>query len=191
MRCCRSSQPGDILIDGGNSDYRDDMRRAKDAGCATGFTTSTSAPAAACGAWSAATAMMIGGDADTVAHLDPIFAALAPGVDGRTAHRGRGSATRRRARDTAEQGYLHCGAVRRRPLRQDGAQRHRVRLDGGVRRGAEHPAPRQRRQRAARSVDAETTPLAEPELYQLRFRCARASPRCGGAAASCAPGCST
>ena len=64
-----------------------------------------------------------------------------------------------------EQGYLHCGPERRRPLREDGAQRHRVRAHGGVRGGAQHPAQRQRRARARRRADAETAPLRNPEAY--------------------------
>ena len=94
--------------------------------------------------------------------LDPIFAALAPGDRRGAAH----ARAQRRADGTAEQGYLHCGPERRRPLREDGPQRHRVRPDGRLRRGAQHPAPRQRRASSQRDVDAETTPLRDPEHYQ-------------------------
>ena len=84
----RSLQPGDIVIDGGNSYYIDDIRRAKELEPAAS-TTSTSAPAAASGAWSAATAMMIGGpQRDVVEHLDPIFKTLAPGRGDIAAHAG-------------------------------------------------------------------------------------------------------
>ena len=84
---------------------------------------------------------MIGGDADVVGRLDPIFAALAPSVDAAPRTPGRsGPADARRARLPA------LRTERRRPLRQDGAQRNRVRDHGRVRGGAEHPPPRQRRQ---------------------------------------------
>ena len=76
---------------------------------------------------------------------------------------------RRGDRGTAEHGYLHCGPTRRRPLREDGAQRHRVRPDGGVRRGPQHPQARRRRHERARERDAETTPLRDPEYYQYDF----------------------
>src|SRR5712671_2258245 len=96
-------EPGDILIDGGNSYYIDDIRRAKelapkrihyvDVGTSGGI-------------WGLERGycMMIGGEPQVVAHLDPLFAALAPG---------RGEISRTPGREetagTAEQGYLHCG----------------------------------------------------------------------------------
>ncbi len=96
-------QPGDMLIDGGNSYYIDDMRRAReletkgikyvDVGTSGGV-------------WGLERGycMMIGGPSDAVQHLDPIFKTLAPG---------RGTANRTPGREklggTAEEGYLHCG----------------------------------------------------------------------------------
>src|SRR6266699_3204080 len=96
-------EAGDILIDGGNSYYIDDIRRATeltpkgihyvDVGTSGGV-------------WGLERGycMMIGGESDVVRHLDPIFAALAPG---------RGDIVRTPGRDnsggTSEQGYLHCG----------------------------------------------------------------------------------
>jgi 6-phosphogluconate dehydrogenase len=96
-------EPGDILIDGGNSFYKDDVRRARqmktksiqylDAGTSGGI-------------WGLERGycLMIGGSTEAVAYLDPIFRALAPG---------RGSVARTDHREgatgTAEQGYLHCG----------------------------------------------------------------------------------
>ena len=80
--------------------------------------------------------LMIGGDEAAVERLDPIFAALAPGIG---EHR-RAPPAARAAIARAEQGYLHCGPERRRPLRQDDPQRHRVRHDAGHRRGLRHPA---------------------------------------------------
>ena len=97
--------PGDIVIDGGNTYYKDDIRRGK-ALAAKGIRyldVGTSG-----GVWGLARGycLMIGGDADAVTHLDPIFAALAPGIG--TIERTPG----REARDPrAEQGYIHAGPV--------------------------------------------------------------------------------
>ena len=89
--------------------------------------------------------MMIGGESSVVKHLDPILGRSRPAC---------GDVPRTPGREklggTAEQGYLHCGPEWRRPLRQDGPQRHRVRPDGGLRRGHRHSAQRQHRQAAAR-----------------------------------------
>src|SRR5882762_6890281 len=108
-------EAGDTVIDGGNSYYIDDIRRAKELSakgihyCDVG----TSG-----GVWGLERGycQMIGGETDVVKRLDPIFKTLAP-------RRGRLSSLR---------------PVRRRPLRQDGAQRHRVWANGRVRRGLEH-----------------------------------------------------
>ena len=96
-------QPGDILIDGGNSYYRDDVERAKrlaerglkyvDCGTSGGVL-----------GLERGYCLMIGGDADVVQHLDPIFKTLAPGAGDIAPTQG-ASAT-----STALQGYLHCGA---------------------------------------------------------------------------------
>src|SRR5271163_2992866 len=96
-------EAGDILIDGGNSYYIDDLRRAKqlaprkihyvDVGTSGGV-------------WGLERGycMMIGGEVDVVRHLDPVFAALAPGM-GTEPH----TPGREKVGGTAEQGYLHCG----------------------------------------------------------------------------------
>ncbi|MES1188606.1 MAG: phosphogluconate dehydrogenase (NAD(+)-dependent, decarboxylating) [Myxococcales bacterium] len=96
-------QPGDILVDGGNSYYRDDVERAKrlaergikyvDCGTSGGVL-----------GLSRGYCLMIGGDADVVRHLDPIFKTLAPGMGDIAATQGAA------AESTAQQGYLHCGA---------------------------------------------------------------------------------
>jgi 6-phosphogluconate dehydrogenase len=96
-------EPGDIVIDGGNSYYRDDIDRAArikpggihyvDVGTSGGVF-----------GLERGFCLMIGGEDDVVAHLDPIFATIAPGVD--AAPRTPGLAG---APSTAEQGYLHCG----------------------------------------------------------------------------------
>src|ERR1700692_2540174 len=96
-------EAGDILIDGGNSYYVDDIKRSKDLAPKkihyVGVGTSG-------GVWGLERGycMMIGGDKEVVKHLDSAFATLAPGI---------GSASRTPGREliggTAEQGYLHCG----------------------------------------------------------------------------------
>jgi 6-phosphogluconate dehydrogenase len=97
-------QSGDIIIDGGNSNYRDDIRRANslreknihflDVGTSGGV-------------WGLERGycMMIGGEPGPVQRLDPIFSALAPGLSGIPPAEGRASG------GTAERGYLHCGPV--------------------------------------------------------------------------------
>ena len=94
---------GDILIDGGNSYYHDDIRRAaalKSKGIHY-VDVGTSG-----GVWGLdrGYCMMIGGEVDVVRHLDPVFAALAPGMGTEPRTPGR-----EKAGGTAEQGYLHCG----------------------------------------------------------------------------------
>ena len=94
---------GDMVIDGGNSHYVEDIRRAKalDARGIHYLDVGVSG-----GVWGAERGycLMIGGDAASVAHLDPIFKTLAPGVG--AAARTPGAETRA---TTAEAGYLHCG----------------------------------------------------------------------------------
>jgi 6-phosphogluconate dehydrogenase len=153
---------GDIVIDGGNSYYRDDIRRSKElepAGiryvdCGTSG-----------GVWGLERGycLMIGGPDDAVARLDPLFKALAPGVA--TASRTPG---REGEPGTAEQGYLHCGPV--------GAGHFVKMVHNGIEYGlmaayAEglnilHHADAGLNQR---EIDAETSPLREPELYQYRL----------------------
>ena len=121
---------GDILIDGGNSYYIDDIRRAKEL-TAKGIhyvDVGTSG-----GVWGLERGycMMIGGEADVVKHLDPIFATLAPRPRRHPAHAGT-----RKGQRHIRAGLSALRAERRRPLRQDGAQRHRIRRDGGLRRRA-------------------------------------------------------
>ena len=116
------SEPGDIIIDGGNTFYKDDIRRAgsckmKDLHYVDVGTSG--------GVWGLERGycMMIGGDKETVDLLDPIFDCLAPGY---------GTIPRTKGREgsdedpRAEKGYIHAGPPRRGPLRQDGPQRHRI-----------------------------------------------------------------
>ena len=105
---------GDTIIDGGNSYYKDDIRRAK-ALSAQGITYIDVGTSGGVWGLDRGYCMMIGGDKAAVDRLDPIFAALAPGIGhiDRTPHR--------ENRDPrAEQGYIHAGPGRRRPLREDG-----------------------------------------------------------------------
>jgi 6-phosphogluconate dehydrogenase len=156
---------GDILIDGGNSYYIDDIRRAKELS-AKGIhyvDVGTSG-----GVWGLERGycMMIGGEAQAVKHLDPIFAALAPGrgniarTPGRKAHSG-----------TAEQGYLHCGP--------NGAGHFVKMVHNGIEYGlmaayAEGLAVLKAANvgKAGHAADAETTPLRNPEHYRYDFNIA-------------------
>ncbi len=152
---------GDIIIDGGNSYYIDDIRRAAtlrakgihyvDVGTSGGV-------------WGLERGFchMIGGEPDIVRHLDPIFASLAPGIKEapRTPGREKASAS------TAEQGYLHCGP--------NGAGHFVKMVHNGIEYGimaayAEglnvlHKANVGKT--AQGKADAETTPLREPAHYQ-------------------------
>jgi len=150
---------GDILIDGGNSCYVDDIRRAKslapqgihyvDVGTSGGV-------------WGLERGycMMIGGEEAAVTHLDPIFATLAPGIGNIDRTPGR-----EKADGTSEQGYLHCGP--------NGAGHFVKMVHNGVEYGIMAAyAEGLNVLRAAnvgkkqRDVDAETTPLRDPEHYQ-------------------------
>src|SRR6185437_9456266 len=152
-------EPGDILIDGGNSYYIDDIRRAKDL-TSKGIhyvDVGTSG-----GVWGLERGycMMIGGETEAVGRLDPIFATLAPG---------RGDIPRTPGREkaggTAEQGYLHCGL--------NGAGHFVKMVHNGIEYGlmaayAEGLAILKAANIGKRrdAVDAETTPLRDPELYR-------------------------
>ena len=103
-------EPGDTIIDGGNTNFHDDVRRhealkAKGIGYVDAGTSG--------GIWGLQVGycLMVGGDPEVVTPLEPVFTSLAP-----------------------KGGYLHVGGPGRRALREDGPQRHRVRLDAGVRR---------------------------------------------------------
>jgi 6-phosphogluconate dehydrogenase len=153
---------GDILIDGGNSYYVDDIRRAKDL-AAHGIHYVDCGTSGGVWGLERGYCLMIGGDKAIVEHLDPIFATLAPGRD---------AAPRLPGRDklggTAEHGYLHCGP--------HGAGHFVKMVHNGIEYGvmaayAEglnilHHA---NVGRASHAVDAETTPLRTPEEYQYDF----------------------
>ena len=151
--------PGDILIDGGNSYYVDDIRRAKElAGRGIHYVdVGTSG-----GVWGRERGycLMIGGEPDVVRHLDPIFAGLAPGIGDVPRTPGR-----ERLGGTAERGYLHCGP--------NGAGHFVKMVHNGIEYGlmaayAEGLGVLRAANigQRSRAVDAETTPLRTPEHYQ-------------------------
>jgi len=153
---------GDILIDGGNSYYIDDLRRAKEL-AAKGIhyvDVGTSG-----GVWGLERGycMMIGGEKNVVAHLDPIFRTLAPGAGDIPRTPGR-----EKLDGTAELGYLHCGG-------NGGGQFEKMVHNGieyglmaayaeglGILRDANIG-------KQTGTIDAETTPLPHPEHYQYDF----------------------
>src|SRR5215510_9092915 len=96
-------EAGDVLIDGGNSYYIDDIRRSKDLGLKGILYVDVGTSG---GVWGLERGycMMVGGETDVVRHLDPIFATLAPGRGNIVRTPGRGNSG-----GTSEQGYLHCG----------------------------------------------------------------------------------
>ncbi len=94
---------GDIVIDGGNSFYKDDIRRAK-ALAERGIRYVDVGTSGGVWGLERGYCMMIGGDEQTVRHLDPIFATLAPGLGAIPRTEGRVSAD-----DRAERGYIHAG----------------------------------------------------------------------------------
>jgi len=155
-------EPGDIVVDGGNSYYHDDIRRAAalkekriqyvDVGVSGGV-------------WGLERGycMMIGGEAEAVQRLDPIFKTLAPGVVEAPRTPGRtGEPT------PAENGYLHCGP--------NGGGHFVKMVHNGIEYGimaafAEGLNILKNADAGTRQqeVDAETTPLRRPELYQYEF----------------------
>ncbi len=150
---------GDMVIDGGNSYYRDDIRRSHEFGPAgiEYLDCGTSG-----GVWGLdrGYCLMIGGPDDAVERLDPLFKALAPGVEAAARTPGRTGEP-----DRAEQGYLHCGPA--------GAGHFVKMVHNGIEYGVmaayaeglnilHHAGVGL----AGREIDAETSPLREPELYQ-------------------------
>jgi 6-phosphogluconate dehydrogenase len=151
--------PGDIVVDGGNSYYHDDIRRAAElkqrdihyVDCGTSG-----------GVWGLERGycQMIGGETEIVERLDPIFSTLAPGVEAATRTPGR-----EKLGGTAEKGYLHCGP--------HGAG-HFVKM---VHNGIEYGVMAAYAEglnilrhanigKASGTIDAETAPIANPEYYQ-------------------------
>ncbi len=155
-------ETGDTLIDGGNSYYVDDIRRAKDL-ASKGIDyidVGTSG-----GVWGRERGycLMIGGPVAAVERLDPIFKTIAPGPGDIAATPGR-----KKTAGTADQGYLHCGA--------NGGGHFVKMVHNGIEYGimaayAEGLAILKLANigKETEKVDAETTPLRDPELYQYDF----------------------
>ncbi len=152
-------EPNDILIDGGNSYYVDDIRRAKELAAKKIHYVDVGTSG---GVWGLERGycMMIGGEKEVVKRLDPIFSTLAPGI---------GDVSRTPGREklggTAEQGYLHCGA--------NGAGHFVKMVHNGIEYGIMAAYAEGLNVLKCANVgktlseaDAETTPLRDPECYQ-------------------------
>lgn len=159
-------EPGDIVIDGGNSHYRDDIRRSGslaqkgihylDVGTSGGV-------------WGLERGycLMIGGESEVVRDLEPVFRTIAPGVDAAPRTPGRGGETA----GPAEQGFLHCGPA--------GAGHFVKMIHNGIEYGIMAAYAEGlnvlRHANAGREVetsDAETAPLSAPERYRYEFNLA-------------------
>jgi 6-phosphogluconate dehydrogenase len=156
-------EAGDILIDGGNSYYIDDIRRAKELAPQNIHYVDVGTSG---GVWGLERGycMMIGGEVELVKHLDPIFSTLAPGIGDipRTAGRGKNDGT-------VEHGYLHCGP--------NGAGHFVKMVHNGIEYGvmaayAEGLGILRSAnvgKQAGGAANAETTPLRAPEHYQFEM----------------------
>lgn len=155
-------EAGDILIDGGNSYYIDDIRRAQELAAKQIQYVDVGTSGGVWG-FERGYCMMIGGSKEVVEHLDPIFQTIAPGKGDIAVTPGR-----EKLGGTSEQGYLHCG--------QNGAGHFVKMVHNGIEYGmmaayaeglnvlkaaniGKHTA----------EIDAETTPLRDPEHYQYEF----------------------
>jgi len=158
-------EKGDTLIDGGNSNYQDDIARAKRL-AAKGLHYVDMGTSGGVWGLERGYCLMIGGEAEIVKRLDPIFATLAPG---------RGDIARTPGREklggTAEMGYLHCGP--------NGAGHFVKMIHNGIEYGlmaayAEgfNILKNANIGKGQHEVDAETTPLRNPEHYQYDFNLA-------------------
>jgi 6-phosphogluconate dehydrogenase len=154
-------EAGDILIDGGNSYYIDDIRRAKELASPKIHYVDVGTSG---GVWGLERGycMMIGGENEVVKHLDPIFNALAPGIGDIPRTVGR-----EKLDGTSEQGYLHCGP--------NGAGHFVKMVHNGIEYGVMAAyaeglgilrSANIGKQTGA-TADAETTPLRDPEHYQF------------------------
>jgi 6-phosphogluconate dehydrogenase len=155
-------QIGDVIVDGGNSHYVDDMRRARLLG-ERGITYADVGVSGGVRGLERGYCLMIGGEASIVARLEPVFRALAPGAEAAPLTSGRNSGT-----STADEGYLHCGPI--------GAG-HFVKM---VHNAIEYALMASYAEglnilahanvgTATRAVSAETTPLSHPDHYQYDF----------------------
>jgi 6-phosphogluconate dehydrogenase len=149
---------GDIVIDGGNSYYRDDIDRAK-ALAAKGIHFVDVGTSGGIFGLERGFCLMIGGEESVVQHLDPLFRTIAPGIGGAPRTPGRNGET------TAEHGYLHCG--------HSGAGHFVKMVHNGIEYGlmAAYAEGLNVLRHAnagsdGREIDAETAPLRDPEAYQ-------------------------
>jgi len=153
---------GDIIVDGGNSYYRDDIDRAERL-AARGLHYVDCGTSGGIFGLERGYCLMIGGEPDVVRHLDPIFATLAPGVGDAPPTPGREG-----RRGTASNGYLHCGP--------SGAGHFVKMVHNGIEYGLmaayaeglnilRHADVGKR----THATDAETTPLRDPKYYQYEF----------------------
>jgi len=152
----------DAIIDGGNSHYHDDIRRAEKL-AAQGVRYADVGTSGGIWGLERGYCQMIGGDKETIARLDPIFAALAPPFDSASRTPGRAGSPA-----PAERGYLHCGG--------HGAGHFVKMVHNGIEYGlmaayAEglNILKHANAGHASRSADAETSPLREPRHYQYEF----------------------
>jgi len=156
---------GDVVIDGGNTHYHDDIRRARELSEMDIHYVDVGTSG---GVWGRERGycLMIGGEKEVVERLDPIFAALAPSIDAAPRTPGREAMA-----STAEHGYLHCGPA--------GAGHFVKMVHNGIEYGAmaayaeglnilKHANCGQ----TVRAKDAETTPLRNPEHYRYDFNLA-------------------
>src|SRR5688572_12559867 len=156
-------EAGDIIIDGGNSYYIDDIRRAQELKTKSIHYVDVGTSG---GVWGLERGycQMIGGETEVVTHLDPIFKALAPGTGTITATPGRDSGT-------AAEGYLHCGPA--------GAGHFVKMVHNGIEYGLMaayeeglHVLHHANVGHVGRAADAETSPLRYPEHYRYDFNIA-------------------
>jgi 6-phosphogluconate dehydrogenase len=158
-------EAGDVIIDGGNSYYIDDIRRAKELSTKGIHYVDVGTSG---GVWGLERGycQMIGGETPVVKHLDPIFKTLAPGRGGISRTPGR-----EKVDGTAEEGYLHCGPT--------GAGHFVKMVHNGIEYGLmaayaeglnilKHANVGKQKH----EVDAETTPLRNPEYYRYDFNLA-------------------
>ena len=155
---------GDIVIDGGNSYYRDDIRRAAEFESRKLHYVDVGTSGGVAGL-ERGYCLMIGGEALAVEKLTPIFATLAPGIDGASPTPGRPQSS------SADLGYLHCGS--------HGAGHFVKMVHNGIEYGlmsayAEglNVLRNANTGKKTHDADAETTPLRNPEFYQYDFKLA-------------------
>ncbi|HEX2037796.1 MAG TPA: decarboxylating 6-phosphogluconate dehydrogenase [Chloroflexota bacterium] len=159
-------QPEDVVIDGGNSHYLDDLRRSQELG-PSGLRYVDVGTSGGIWGLQRGYCLMIGGDEATVRHLEPIFKAIAPGRDAAPPTPGRERAPAA-GRSTAEEGYLHCGP--------SGAGHFVKMVHNAIEYGlmAAYAEGLNILHRAdvglrGRPADAETAPLRHPEAYRYTF----------------------